>query len=30
MMRVLEKGDLPITTKMEQDFLKVTMPLEEA
>jgi RimJ/RimL family protein N-acetyltransferase len=30
MMKVLEKGDLPITSKMERDFLKVTMPFEEA
>lgn len=28
MMRVLEKGDLPVQAKLEQDILKVTLPFE--
>ena len=28
MMRVLEKGDLPVQTKMEHDILKVTLPFD--
>ncbi len=30
MMRVLEKGDLPVNTRMEQDVLRVTLPFNVA